>query len=141
MLKCPNCGTEIKLTWKRYVREYYNMPCENCGTVSRILVNSKFLVYIIYGFDFFFYIFCFLGILILQKTFSFSEEWGVTMFMLSAVMLAVFSAFSGKFASSRFATLVPLKEEPDNETARSGRTQKPKPADEIQPGSPDNWNV
>ena len=54
MLKCPECGTEIKLTWKRYVREYYNMSCENCGTVSRISANPKFLVYIIYGLDLFF---------------------------------------------------------------------------------------
>ncbi len=141
MLRCPKCGTEIKLTWKRYIREYYNMPCENCGTVSRISVNSKFLVYIIYGFDLFFYIFCFLGIIFLQKVFSFSEAWGVTMFMLTAVLLAVFAAFSGKFASSRFTKLVPIDEEPDNEISRFGRTEKPKPADEVQPGSPDNWSI
>jgi hypothetical protein len=134
MLKCPNCDADIKLTWKLYYKNYYNLPCPVCETHSQVVlpVWLKCLEFIIALF----------AVLIFWIALPFTMSRSSVqpgLIVVSSCMMILLSLAVGAYLNmildGTYGKLRVIEEENGEKEGRVPDNE------DIQPGSPDNWSV
>ena len=147
MLKCPNCGTKIKITLKQLYWYDINeiLSCKNCGAKSMVhasFVQIVLMVFVLVVLFFSGMLLTYIIVYSLQETLLLSPESRVVSFVLTVVFyLILIMPLFAKFLQNIFSTLIEVDGNMDDFSGITKDTNNLKMPDEVQPGSPDNWNV
>ncbi len=134
MLKCPKCDADIKLTWKLYYKNYYNLPCPVCETPSQVVLPAWLMCL-----EFIIALFAVLIFWVaLPFTMSRNSVQPGLIVVISCVMILLSLAVGAYLNMILDGTCGKLKVLDEENEGKEGNMLD---NEDIQPGSSDNWSV